>query len=164
MGLSFTIVVSSRQRSHSRVRVLWDSWPYYTVSESRPPQPGGPGPRIYIPQEQGGPVIPPATGFRFRRLLRLAGLRWRYSNLPPHGDSPSHSLTLIRLVASLYNLSTGLIEKTHCLQLYFCNRNRCCGKVFTAPLLSNGRITSFNSSGFKLPCRNMKRLIIQKTF
>jgi hypothetical protein len=27
------------------------------------PKPGGPGPRIYIPQEQGGPVIPPGTGF-----------------------------------------------------------------------------------------------------
>jgi hypothetical protein len=26
------------------------------------PQPGGPGPRIYIPQEQGGPDIPPGTG------------------------------------------------------------------------------------------------------
>jgi hypothetical protein len=40
--------------------------------------------RIYIPQEQGGPVIPSGTGFPFYRLLRLAGLRWRYSNLPPH--------------------------------------------------------------------------------
>jgi hypothetical protein len=27
----------------------------------RLPQPGGPGPRIYIPQEQGDPVIPPGT-------------------------------------------------------------------------------------------------------
>jgi hypothetical protein len=42
------------------------------------PQPGGPGPRIYIAQEQGGPVIPPGTAFPFRRLIRLAGLRWRY--------------------------------------------------------------------------------------
>jgi hypothetical protein len=48
-------------------------------------QPGGPGPRIYIPQEQGGPVIPTGTGFPFRRLLRLARLRWRYSIPPPHG-------------------------------------------------------------------------------
>jgi hypothetical protein len=52
----------------------------------RLPQPGAPGPRIYIPQEQGGPDIPPATGFRFRCLLRLAGLRWRYSIPPPHGN------------------------------------------------------------------------------
>jgi hypothetical protein len=27
------------------------------------PQPGEPGSCIYIPQEQGGPVIPPGTGF-----------------------------------------------------------------------------------------------------
>jgi hypothetical protein len=48
------------------------------------PQPWGPGPRIYIPQEQGGPVIFPGTEFPFHRLLRLAGLRWRYSTPPPH--------------------------------------------------------------------------------
>jgi hypothetical protein len=35
---------------------------------------------MYISHEQGGPVITPGTGFPFRRLLRLAGLRWRYSN------------------------------------------------------------------------------------
>jgi hypothetical protein len=29
----------------------------------RLPQPGGPGPCIYIPQEQGGPVIPPGIWF-----------------------------------------------------------------------------------------------------
>jgi hypothetical protein len=34
--------------------------------------------RIYFPQEQGGPVIPPGTQFHFHRLLRLAGPRWRY--------------------------------------------------------------------------------------
>jgi hypothetical protein len=46
----------------------------FYVSDSRLPQPGEPGPRIYIPQEQGGPVIPPSIGFPFCRLLRLAGL------------------------------------------------------------------------------------------
>jgi hypothetical protein len=29
----------------------------------RLPQPGGPGPRIYFPQEQGGTDIPPGSGF-----------------------------------------------------------------------------------------------------
>jgi hypothetical protein len=43
------------------------------------------GPSIYIPQEQGGLVIPPDTGFPLRRLLWLAVLWWRYSNAPPHG-------------------------------------------------------------------------------
>jgi hypothetical protein len=50
------------------------SLPYFSAFDSRLPQPVGPGPRIYIPQEQGGPGIPPGTGFPFRRLLRLARL------------------------------------------------------------------------------------------
>jgi hypothetical protein len=41
-------------------------------SHLRLPQPGGPDPRIHIPQEQGGPVILPDTGFLFRLLLRQA--------------------------------------------------------------------------------------------
>jgi hypothetical protein len=48
------------------------------------PQPGGPGPRIYIRQEQGGPVIPsPGNWFPLCRFPRLAELWWRYSNPPP---------------------------------------------------------------------------------
>jgi hypothetical protein len=47
------------------------------------PKPGRPGPRIYIPHEQRGPALSPGTVFPFRRLLRLAGLCWRYSNPPP---------------------------------------------------------------------------------
>jgi hypothetical protein len=42
-------------------------------------------PVLISPQVQGGPVVPPDTGFPFRRLLRLAELRWSYSNPPPHG-------------------------------------------------------------------------------
>jgi hypothetical protein len=56
-GLSFTTAVGPRQRSHSRVRVPWDSWPYFTVSDSILPKPGEPGPRIYIPQELGSLFI-----------------------------------------------------------------------------------------------------------
>jgi hypothetical protein len=33
-GLSFTIASGPRQRSHSRVRVPWDSRPYFSVSDS----------------------------------------------------------------------------------------------------------------------------------
>jgi hypothetical protein len=59
MGLSFTIAAGPRQRSHSQVR----------VSNSRLHEPGGSDQRIYIPQEEGGPVIPQGTGFTFLRLL-----------------------------------------------------------------------------------------------
>jgi hypothetical protein len=45
------------------------------MSHLRLRQPGGPGSRIYIPQEQGGPLIPPGIGFPFCRLLRLASTR-----------------------------------------------------------------------------------------
>jgi hypothetical protein len=36
-GLPFTIAAGPRQRSHSRVRVPGDLWPYFTVSDSRVP-------------------------------------------------------------------------------------------------------------------------------
>jgi hypothetical protein len=36
-GLSFTTAAGPRQRNHSRVRVPWDSRPYFTVSYSRLP-------------------------------------------------------------------------------------------------------------------------------
>jgi hypothetical protein len=62
MGLSFTIAAGPSHRSHSQIRVQRDPWPYFTVSDSRLSQPGGSRPRIYIPQEQGGPIIPPGTG------------------------------------------------------------------------------------------------------
>jgi hypothetical protein len=68
---------------------------HFTVSDLSLPQPGGPGPRIYIPQEQGGPVISPGTGFPVRRLLRFAGLRWRYSNQTPRGFSSKSKVKIM---------------------------------------------------------------------
>jgi hypothetical protein len=65
MDLSFTIAAGPRLRSNSRVRAPRNSWPCFTVSDSRLTQLVGPGPRIYIRQEQGGPVISPGTGSLF---------------------------------------------------------------------------------------------------
>jgi hypothetical protein len=62
-----------------------DPRPYFIVPILETPPTWRARSRIYIPQEQGGPVIPPDTGFPFRRFLWLAGLRWRYSIPPPHG-------------------------------------------------------------------------------
>jgi hypothetical protein len=74
-GLARAVTLGSKSlRTHGHI----------LLSHLRLPQLGRPGSRIYIPQEQGGPVISPGTGFPFCRLLRLAGLRWRYSNPPPH--------------------------------------------------------------------------------
>jgi hypothetical protein len=53
-----TAPADPRQHSHSRIRVPRDSWPYFIVSDSRLPQPEGPGPRIYIPQERVAQLYP----------------------------------------------------------------------------------------------------------
>jgi hypothetical protein len=73
------------------------------LSHLRLPQPGGPGSSIYIPQEQGGPVIPPGTGFPLRRLLRLAGLRWRHSNPPPTWRARSLYVCILYIYIFLRN-------------------------------------------------------------
>jgi hypothetical protein len=39
----------------------------------------------FIPRNRVVQLCPPGTGFPFHRLLRLAGLRRRYSNPPPQG-------------------------------------------------------------------------------
>jgi hypothetical protein len=59
-SLSFLYAAGPCQRSLSRVRVPWDSRPYFMSQ---------------------------IWDFPFRRLLRLAESRWRYSTLPPHGIS-----------------------------------------------------------------------------
>jgi hypothetical protein len=127
MGLLFAIAASPRQCSCSQVQVPRDLWPHFTVSDSRLPQPGGPCPCIYIPQEQSGPVIPPGTGFSFHCLLRLADLWWRYSTSPPHG-----------IIIAWFSFTTYQVfdigpHRKHCVQQLFC----CCGNVFTESLPSN---------------------------
>jgi hypothetical protein len=72
MGLSFVFAAGPRQRSHSEVRIPQISCPLFTVSDLRLPQPEGSGSRIYVPEEQGGPIIHSGTRLPFRRLLRLA--------------------------------------------------------------------------------------------
>jgi hypothetical protein len=96
-GLSFTFAAGPRQPSHFLLRVPRDSLRYFTVSDSRLPQPGGPGFRIYIPLEQGVPVVPPGNGFLFRRLLRLARPRWKHSNPPTRDDTENESKSYITI-------------------------------------------------------------------
>jgi hypothetical protein len=58
--LTFRITAGPRQRSHFWFRVPWDSWPYFTVSDSNLP---------------------------FSSPPTLEGLRWRHSTPPSHGES-----------------------------------------------------------------------------
>jgi hypothetical protein len=54
LGLARAVTLGSKsRRTHGHILL-----PHLKL-----PLPGGPGPRIYIPQEQGGPVIPQGTGF-----------------------------------------------------------------------------------------------------
>jgi hypothetical protein len=58
LGLARAVTLGSKShRTHGHI----------LLSHLRLPQPGGPGPHIYIPQEQGGP----GTGFPFCHFLRL---------------------------------------------------------------------------------------------
>jgi hypothetical protein len=68
--VAFIIAPGPHQRSHFWVRRPWVSLPYvyFTLSDSRLP---------------------------LSSLLRLAGLRWRYSTSPPHG-SLSSMIALVR--------------------------------------------------------------------
>jgi hypothetical protein len=138
MGLSFKIAAGPLQCSHSQVRVPRDSWPYFTVSDSRLLQPGGLAPRIYIPLEQGDPVKPPGTELYFRRLLRLAGLRWKYSAPPPHGISDLSRFCTTYIVSRRTDR-----KRIRCPAVDICEPQTkyllCCQEcVFIGPLPNNG--------------------------
>jgi hypothetical protein len=152
MGLSFKTVAGPRQRSHSRLRVPQDSWPHFIVSDSRLPQPGGLGTRICIPQDQDVPVIPPDAGFCFRRLLQLAGLRWRHSNPRAHGRPFSSCLR-----SSLYSLGEDP-QKTPSLNVSSIV-GLCRGNVFTEQLLF-GHLLWFHYSGFRASCQSIIRAYV----
>jgi hypothetical protein len=66
LGLSLTIAAGPRQRNHDHILL-------FQIRDC--PKPGGSGPRIYTPHEQGGSVIPPGTGFsQSQRYFMTGGL------------------------------------------------------------------------------------------
>jgi hypothetical protein len=62
-GLWFKITAGPRQRSLSWIKVLQDSLPYFTVSDSRLPQPARPCPRNYNPQKRVVHLYPQTPRF-----------------------------------------------------------------------------------------------------
>jgi hypothetical protein len=126
-GVSFTSVAGPRQRSYFMVRVPRDSWPYSAVSESRPPPPIWRARSPYLhPLGTWCPSYTPGTGFHFRHLLRLAGLRWRYWIPSPHGVT-AHSLIFLLI----QHLCTDRVENP--VTLLQCN---CClAMAWRIPLL-----------------------------
>jgi hypothetical protein len=66
MGLSFTIAAGPRQRSHSQVRIPRDSWPHFTVSDSRlPPNLEGQVPVFISLKNRVAQLYPQALGSLF---------------------------------------------------------------------------------------------------
>jgi hypothetical protein len=133
MGLSFKIAPGPPQRSHSQIRVLRLSRPHFTVSDSRHPQHGRPGPRIYVPQEQGGSVISPVTEFPSRRLLRLAELWWRYSTPPPQRSKSKSVILRLGVYCQSIRLGVKSLETT---TRYFFQLNSCCNSPYVTSSLT----------------------------
>jgi hypothetical protein len=65
------------------VGVTQNSWPQFTVSFETFPTWRVSSPYLY-PPGTGWPSYTPEHWVTFCRLLRIAGLRWGYSNPPPH--------------------------------------------------------------------------------
>jgi hypothetical protein len=83
-------------------------------------------------------LLPQIRDFPFRRLVRLAGLRWRYSTLPPR------RIRLLPFHYIEYLLGHGPHRK-HRVEQFYCV---CCrGKVFTEPVRSNVRLCWVHYSG-----------------
>jgi hypothetical protein len=114
-GLLFTIAAGPRQRLLSWVRVRRDSWSYFTVSDSRLPQPGGLGPRNYIPQEQGGPDMPPRHWDPFSSPHDSQG----YDGAIRNRFHAGYSTLQVIGIASRYKPSARPRRK-HCLQQFLC--------------------------------------------
>jgi hypothetical protein len=109
LGLARAVTLGSKsRRSHGHI----------LLSQLKLLQPGGTGLRIYIPQEQGGPVILLGS-VPFCCLLRLAGLRWRYSNPPSYGpnsvQSQSHVISNVQSVSMYWYL----VHSGTCGQILF---------------------------------------------
>jgi hypothetical protein len=99
MGLSFTTAAGARQRSHSRVP--WDSWPYFTVSDSRLPFSSPPTTRRVTVE-----VFDPASTREWQELIFYFHL---YDTYPIDNDaSNNYSIIACVFVASVTFLTEPL--------------------------------------------------------
>jgi hypothetical protein len=86
-GLLFTIAAGPRQRSHSRVRVPWDSRPYFTVSDLRFPFLSPPTTRrVTVEVKHNRSEMVAVLGpYEALPYYIHTYIRCRYSTPPPHG-------------------------------------------------------------------------------
>jgi hypothetical protein len=144
--MSFTNAAGPRQRSHSQVRVPRDSWPHFTVSDSRLLQPAGPGPRIYIPQRQSCPRKPRHWVLFSSPLDYDGGIRTRL-------HTESHWKLQL---AILYNLCTDLFENKasdiFCIVAFVYSLQR---THVHRPFPTNGGLFGLHDSGFEPSYHNI---------
>jgi hypothetical protein len=93
-GLSFTVAAGVRQRSHSRVRVSWDSRPYFTVSDSRLPFSSSPTTRrVTVEVFDSAPLPwPPFIGSGSFVTVEFSGMGLSLSPTPNLEDQKLHSV------------------------------------------------------------------------
>jgi hypothetical protein len=136
-GLSFTTAAGPRQRSHSRVLVLWDSQPYFTVSDSRLPFSSPPTTRRETME-----VFDPVSTREVILTLDLSCLEHlgtdRIGNTSPNNSS---------IVASR-RYRTDRVENTSSLSLHCCVLRICClaTDVFAQPFPSKDCLCWLHSS------------------
>jgi hypothetical protein len=134
-GLSFTIAAGPHQRSHFRVWVPWDSWPYFTVSDLRLPFWSPPTTRrvtveVFIP-------CPTTDG-----LTTISGYSLRPQHIkdiryPVMDICESHRKSLLRhwFHCCIHSAVAQQRKLSDCFLHISCR-----GIVFTEPLPRNGSI------------------------
>jgi hypothetical protein len=130
-GLSFVCAAGSCQRSLSRVRVPWDSWPYFTVSESR--LWGEPNINHHVLQFLCLPNRCIAMDYSCLSWKRVLANRWTIPAFSRHVTIRSFS---IRRNPCLEPWSPR-IRRIRALHLSVTSRNHEIRKSFHIPLLSS---------------------------
>jgi hypothetical protein len=144
MVLSFTIAAGPRQRSHFRVRVPWDSWPYFTVSDSRFPFSSPPTTRRF--------TVDVFNAASTRVCIECTNELPFITARRPEYKSPCRTFNCTLLLC-------WLSWKSRAWQFAPGDDSfvaiRCSGNVISEPLLSNRRLIRLHHLGFQPSCHNI---------
>jgi hypothetical protein len=149
MSLSFTIAAGSRQHSHSQIRVPRDSWPYFTVSDSRLPKLEGQVHVLITLRDKVAQLYPQALGSLFVTsydLLGYGGGIW--PPIPKLAWDPCYIASARR---TQQKTPSHLLSQQY---LNCCLLIDCLGTVFTKLLPCSEHLLWLHYSGFRASCHN----------